>query len=118
MTALRRLISSGGDANCVVTAEDFNYSKSIVRPSALREVILETPKVSYNYVHTPCAIIASLLICCYVSLQVKWSDIGGNDDIKQQLKEVVQWPRLFQNSLSRMGAMPPRGGFEVNRLNC
>jgi SpoVK/Ycf46/Vps4 family AAA+-type ATPase len=52
MAALRRLISSAGGANCAVTVEDFNYSKAIVRPSALREVILETPKVSRRYIHT------------------------------------------------------------------
>ncbi len=42
-------------------------------------------------------------------VQVTWDDIGGNDEVKQQLKEVVQWPRLFQDSLARIGAIPPRG---------
>lgn len=41
--------------------------------------------------------------------QVKWEDIGGNEDAKQQLKEIVEWPRMFQDSLSRIGASPPRG---------
>lgn len=44
-----------------------------------------------------------------VFVQVTWDDIGGNDEVKQQLKEVVQWPRLFKDSLARIGAIPPRG---------
>jgi AAA family ATPase len=84
MAALRRAVGFGGIKSCTITVEDFNHAKSIVRPSALRELVLETPKV-------------------------KWEDIGGNEDAKQQLKEIVEWPRMFQDSLSRIGASPPRG---------
>ena len=42
-------------------------------------------------------------------MQVKWEDIGGNEEAKQQIKEVVEWPRLHKDSLSRIGVAPPRG---------
>ena len=42
-------------------------------------------------------------------MQVRWTDVGGNEDIKQQLKEVVEWPTRCEESLARIGATPPRG---------
>jgi SpoVK/Ycf46/Vps4 family AAA+-type ATPase len=48
-------------------------------------------------------------------LQVSWHDVGGNADIKQQLKEAVQWPFQSQQALSRLGAVAPKGeGSVVN----
>ena len=57
-----------------VTAKDFEDAKRNVRPSAMREVYLETPSV-------------------------KWSDIGGLEEIKEQLKAVTERSSTVSNSL-------------------
>lgn len=68
----------------VVRMEDFRFALKTVRPSALREVLIEVPKV-------------------------KWTDIGGLDEVKQQLKEAVEWPLTNPEAFIRMGIRPPRG---------
>lgn len=57
---------------------------SKVSPSALREVVIEVPNV-------------------------KWEDIGGMDDVKQSIREVVEWPLQYPELFSAMGISPPRG---------
>ncbi len=68
----------------IITKEDFKESLKTVRPSALREVLIEKPNI-------------------------KWDDIGGLEKIKQQLKEVVEWPLSNPESFKRLGIRPPRG---------
>jgi len=67
-----------------VKAHDFRKALNYVRPSAMREVLVETPNV-------------------------KWEDIGGLKVIKQELKEAVEWPLKNPESFRRMGIRPPRG---------
>jgi transitional endoplasmic reticulum ATPase len=68
----------------VVREDDFENALKNVRPSAMREVLVETPNVS-------------------------WEDVGGLDSIKQNLKEAVEWPMKHPDSFSRMGIRPSRG---------
>ncbi|MDI6806435.1 MAG: AAA family ATPase, partial [Candidatus Aenigmarchaeota archaeon] len=68
----------------VVTRKDFENAFKMVEPSAMREVLIEIPKV-------------------------KWEDIGGLEDVKQQLKEMVEWPLKYPESFKRLGIQPPRG---------
>lgn len=49
-------------------------------------------------------------------MQITWDDVGGQDDIKQQLQEAIEWPRRYRVSLSRLGAIPPRGTHD--RISC
>ncbi len=67
-----------------VTLKDFKEALKTVRPSAMREVLVEVPNI-------------------------KWSDIGGLEDVKQELKEAVEWPIKYPNAFKRMGIRPPRG---------
>ena len=53
-------------------------------PSALREVIIESPNV-------------------------RWSDIGGLKKTKQELKEAVEWPLKYGELFAHMRAKPPKG---------
>ena len=52
LTALRRLVAAAGSssgssaAGACVTLADFKAAETVVRPSAMREVALEVPKVS------------------------------------------------------------------------
>jgi transitional endoplasmic reticulum ATPase len=68
----------------VVRKEDFENALRVVEPSAMREVLVEIPKV-------------------------KWDDIGGLEEVKQALKEMVEWPLKNEDSFTRMGIRPPRG---------
>jgi transitional endoplasmic reticulum ATPase len=68
----------------MVTQKDFVESLKIVRPSAMREVLVETPDVN-------------------------WEDVGGLDDVKDKLKEAVEWPLKQPEVFAKMGIRPPRG---------
>jgi SpoVK/Ycf46/Vps4 family AAA+-type ATPase len=68
----------------VVTKADFDAALQVVEPSAMREVLIEVPKV-------------------------KWEDIGGLDDVKQQLREMIEWPLKLPESFKRLGIKPPKG---------
>ncbi|KAL4587339.1 hypothetical protein LXL04_000208 [Taraxacum kok-saghyz] len=70
--------------NLSVSLEDFEKARIKVRPSAMREVILEVPKVS-------------------------WKDVGGQEDVKMQLMEAVEWPQKHQDAFRRIGTRPPTG---------
>ncbi|PIV70480.1 MAG: ATPase [Euryarchaeota archaeon CG01_land_8_20_14_3_00_38_12] len=67
-----------------VTMEDFKNALKGIEPSALREVFLETPNV-------------------------KWDDVGGLENVKQKLKEAVEWPLKNSEAFKRMGIKPPKG---------
>ncbi|NOZ81826.1 MAG: CDC48 family AAA ATPase [Candidatus Micrarchaeota archaeon] len=67
-----------------VTKNDFHHALKMVQPSAMREVLVEIPKV-------------------------RWKDVGGLKDVKQVLKETVEWPLKYPESFKRMGITPPRG---------
>jgi len=68
----------------IVTKEDFENALKMVEPSAMREVLVEIPKV-------------------------KWEDIGGLEDVKGTLKEMVEWPLKNPDSFKRLGIQPPHG---------
>ena len=68
----------------IITQEDFMDALKVVRPSAMREVLVETPNVG-------------------------WEDVGGLSDIKQELMESVEWPIKYPDSFTRMGIRPSRG---------
>lgn len=68
----------------MVTQKDFVEALKVVRPSAMREVLVETPDVEFK-------------------------DIGGLQDIKDKLEEAVEWPLKRPEAFQRMGIRPPRG---------
>lgn len=67
-----------------VSMNDFNNAFLFVQPSAMREIMIEVPKV-------------------------KWSDVGGLDEVKNALKEAVEWPLHNAESFKRLGIKPARG---------
>ena len=69
-----------------VCCEDMGRALREVRPRAMREVSLEVPKVG-QLVRCRNDSLSSVSSC-----QVLWSDIGGQEDIKQKLREAVEWP--------------------------
>ena len=71
-------------AKLQVTNKDFRDALKNVKPSAMREVLVETPNI-------------------------KWTDIGGLESTKQELKEAVEWPIKYPASFKKIGITPPRG---------
>ncbi|MEZ0346401.1 MAG: CDC48 family AAA ATPase, partial [Infirmifilum sp.] len=67
-----------------VEMDDFLSAFREITPSALREIEVEVPTV-------------------------RWSDIGGLEDVKQQLREAVEWPLKYPESFERLGIDPPKG---------
>jgi transitional endoplasmic reticulum ATPase len=67
-----------------VTLEDFNGALREIEPSAMREVLVEIPRVT-------------------------WDDVGGLDDVKRQLKEMVELPMERPESFKRLGIKPAKG---------
>jgi len=67
-----------------VTMDDFKNAHRGIEPSAMREFLIEIPKIS-------------------------WEDIGGLEEAKQQLREAVEWPLTKPDVFKRMGITPPRG---------
>jgi transitional endoplasmic reticulum ATPase len=68
----------------VVTMDDFLDVIKEIEPSALREVFVEIPDVS-------------------------WEDIGGLADVKQELQEAVEWPLKYHGLFIHSDATPPKG---------
>ncbi|XP_041052461.1 ATPase family protein 2 homolog isoform X3 [Carcharodon carcharias] len=67
-----------------ITFNDFLQAMNDVRPSAMREVTIDVPKVSL-------------------------SDIGGMENVKLKLRQAVEWPQKYPESFTRMGIQPPKG---------
>lgn len=42
-------------------------------------------------------------------LQVRWTDIGGQEEVKLKLRQAVEWPLQHPEAFLRMGISPPRG---------
>jgi len=40
---------------------------------------------------------------------VTWDDIGGLEDVKEQLQQAIEWPNLYKDSFKRLGLSPPKG---------
>jgi len=67
-----------------VTMQDFLDALKEITPSAMREVYLETP-------------------------DVKWTDIGGLEEVKTELREAVEWPLKFPEVYKRLNYKIPKG---------
>jgi transitional endoplasmic reticulum ATPase len=76
-----------------VVMDDFRNALREVEPSAIREVFLEVPNVS-------------------------WSDIGGLLETKQRLRESVEWPLKYGELFAQAQLTPPKGILLVGAPGC
>jgi len=67
-----------------VSMDNFMDAMKEVEPSAIREVFVEVP-------------------------DVKWNDVGGLEDIKEALKETVEWPLKYADLFKSADTNPPKG---------
>ena len=67
-----------------VTMEDFLNAYKEITPTAMREVYIEIPTIH-------------------------WEDIGGLEEVKEDLREAVEWPLKTPEIFDRLGIKPPKG---------
>ncbi len=67
-----------------VTWDDFMNAYREMQPSTMREVLIEKPRVH-------------------------WDDIGGLEQVKQELREVVEWPMKYRKLFKHMKVRVPKG---------
>ncbi|MCU0862003.1 MAG: CDC48 family AAA ATPase [Methanomassiliicoccales archaeon] len=67
-----------------VSKDDFFAALREMQPSAMREVLIESPNVH-------------------------WDEIGGLEDAKRELREAVEWPLKYGLAFEHMHATPPKG---------
>jgi len=67
-----------------VTMEDFINAYKEITPTAMREVYIEIPTIH-------------------------WDEIGGLEEVKQDLQEAVEWPLKSPEIFDRLGIKPPKG---------
>lgn len=67
-----------------VSMDNFRYAMGKSSPSALRETVVEVPNIT-------------------------WEDIGGLDNVKKELQELVQYPVEHPEKFLKFGMQPSRG---------
>lgn len=67
-----------------VTMDDFLEAMKEIEPSAIREVFSEVPNVN-------------------------WTDVGGHEEVKNILKETVEWPLKYASLFDYANTRPARG---------
>lgn len=68
----------------VVKMDDFMDAYREVTPTAMREVYVEVPTIH-------------------------WKEVGGLDNVKNELMEAVEWPIKKPEAFKRIGIRPPKG---------
>ena len=68
----------------IVKMADFQDALKEIEPSAMREVLVEIPDVS-------------------------WEQVGGLQDVKEELREAVEWPLKYPDLFAQLNATPPKG---------
>jgi len=76
-----------------VEKDDFVEAMKSVNPSALREVLVEVP-------------------------DIKWKDIGGLKEVKDALREAVEWPLKYPESFEKMGIRPSKAVLLYGPAGC
>lgn len=89
MKTIQRVLTNDDDdkvdeSQLVVSKEDLENAMLDIRPSAMREIFLEMPKVY-------------------------WADIGGQDILKRKMKEMIQLPLEASETFARLGVSAPKG---------
>src|SRR5574338_392618 len=67
-----------------ISENDFREALKEVRPSALREVLVQIPNVT-------------------------WDDVGGLDSLKDELQEAVEWPLKHKEAFAHVDVTTPKG---------
>ncbi|KAF5374922.1 hypothetical protein D9758_000017 [Tetrapyrgos nigripes] len=84
--AIKRLLADPDSSNSsqLLTLPDLVTSLPTVRPSAMRSIFIDAPRITYN-------------------------DIGGQTHAIRKLREAVEWPLRHPEAFVRLGVKPPKG---------
>ncbi|KAL9604382.1 MAG: hypothetical protein Q9219_000570 [cf. Caloplaca sp. 3 TL-2023] len=67
-----------------VTEKDVEAAFLEAHPTAMKEIFLDTPKV-------------------------RWSQIGGQNEVKEALQEAIEWPLKYRAEMNELGLLPKKG---------
>lgn len=87
MKTIQRGMKGGknlSETSLKITINDVENAMLEIRPSAMREIYLEMPKVY-------------------------WSDIGGQEELKRKMKEMIQLPLEASETFAKLGVSAPKG---------
>lgn len=84
LCCVNRLIKEKNVINDSVSIADLYMSLKKVKPSAMREITFDIPKVY-------------------------WNQIGGQNELKKKLQQAIVWPITHAESFKRLNIKPPRG---------
>ncbi len=76
-----------------VQIDDFLNAFKEITPTAMREIAVEVPIVH-------------------------WDEVGGLEEVKEKLKEAVEWPLKNPEVFKRMGIQPPKGIMLIGPPGC
>jgi len=76
-----------------VRMDDFMNAFKEITPTAMREVAVEVPAVH-------------------------WDEVGGLEEVKEELKEAVEWPLKNPEVFKRLGIQPPKGILLIGPPGC
>ena len=76
-----------------VRMDDFMNAFKEITPTAMREIAVEVPVVH-------------------------WDEVGGLEEVKEKLKEAVEWPLKNPEVFKRMGIQPPKGILLIGPPGC
>src|SRR3972149_3183516 len=68
----------------VINDDDFRDALKEVRPSVLREVLVQIPNVT-------------------------WDDVGGLESLKEELREAIEWPLKYKEAFEHADVSAPKG---------
>eukprot|EP01135_Chromosphaera_perkinsii_P005653 Nk52_evm24s356 gene=Nk52_evmTU24s356 len=71
-------------SNVKIKANDLRFALGHVKPSGMRELMVDVPTV-------------------------RWEDIGGQDEVKRKLKEAIEWPLKHPEIFEKFKISPPKG---------
>jgi AAA family ATPase len=84
LLCVNRLIKENNQINDSILIEDLKMALRKVKPSAMREITFDIPKVY-------------------------WNQIGGQSELKKKLQQAIVWPITYAASFKRLNIKPPRG---------
>uniref|UniRef100_A0A4Y0BE51 AAA+ ATPase domain-containing protein n=1 Tax=Anopheles funestus TaxID=62324 RepID=A0A4Y0BE51_ANOFN len=81
---LENLVSKSASSCKTIDGDSLMAALQHVKASAMREIMIECPNV-------------------------RWTDIGGQDELKLTLRQIIDWPIHHPEVFERLGIKPPRG---------
>ncbi|KAE9553138.1 hypothetical protein FO519_003655 [Halicephalobus sp. NKZ332] len=79
-----KLSGQSSDGNPTIHVDRFTAARRRIRPTGIRQFVLEVP-------------------------DVKWEDIGGEEELKKEIEQAVIWPFKHPEAFKRLGLDPPSG---------